>query len=331
MGTRFECVLVDDGRGEARLRAAGEAALAEIADLDAQLSRFRRDGLPARLAQRPPGTPLALDATTTQLFTEALEIWRESGGLFDIALAGAMDGAPTNLCPTEADRVGASAAHSCGPPFTVERDACTITATRPAALDLGGIAKGHAIDLASELLREAGVTCAFIHGGTSAVGALGAPPGCLAWLVEVAIPTHVPPAALEALPISGGMIRRRTGGADGGPSGVVVALRDRFLAVSAPHGRRSPRGHHIIDPRTGRAADCAAIAVIAGDSCRTCDAWTKPALILGGRPAGIPRQFEVWVAGSASSEPTGILGDLVTPTGPSPTGPAPTIAAPESS
>ena len=40
-------------------------------------------------------------------------------------------------------------------------------------LDLGAIGKGYAIERAAEVLREAGVTSALLHGGTSTVQALG--------------------------------------------------------------------------------------------------------------------------------------------------------------
>jgi thiamine biosynthesis lipoprotein len=298
MGTRFECVLIDDGRGEGALRAAGEAALAEVVDLDLHLSRFRREALPARLARQPVGAPLAVDAATAALFVEALAIWRDSGGLFDITLAEAMDGLLHGASPAS-DR-SAGPAHA--PPLEIDRHAGTITALRSVALDLGGIAKGHAIDVARDLLRDAGVTCAFIHGGTSAVAALGAPPGRDAWIVEVAIPAEALPSQREALPTGGGRIRLRTAEPDGPRRGVIVALRDECLAVSAPHGRCGPLGHHIIDPRTGRPASCAALAVVAGTSCRTCDAWTKPALILGGPPPGAPSELEFWVGGAATLE-----------------------------
>ena len=48
------------------------------------------------------------------------------------------------------------------------------------ALDLGGVAKGHALDEAANVLQEHGVNCALIHGGTSSVVAIGNPPGELA-------------------------------------------------------------------------------------------------------------------------------------------------------
>ena len=40
-------------------------------------------------------------------------------------------------------------------------------------LDLGAIGKGYAVERAAEVLREAGVTSALMHGGTSTVQAIG--------------------------------------------------------------------------------------------------------------------------------------------------------------
>ena len=42
-------------------------------------------------------------------------------------------------------------------------------------LDLGAIGKGYAIDRAIEILREAGISNALVHGGTSTIYGLGHP------------------------------------------------------------------------------------------------------------------------------------------------------------
>ena len=57
-------------------------------------------------------------------------------------------------------------------------------------LDLGGIAKGYAVDQAAEILRTAGVTAALISSGTSSIYALGSPPGERGWKITVRDPFH---------------------------------------------------------------------------------------------------------------------------------------------
>ena len=55
-------------------------------------------------------------------------------------------------------------------------------------VDLGSIGKGYALDAAVEVLLEAGVDCALVHGGTSTVYGLGCPPDQESWKVAVESP-----------------------------------------------------------------------------------------------------------------------------------------------
>ena len=65
-------------------------------------------------------------------------------------------------------------------------------------LDLGAIGKGYAIDRAIEVLRDAGITSALLHGGTSTVYALGHPPDAEYWKVAVENPLHELPRGRTA-------------------------------------------------------------------------------------------------------------------------------------
>jgi thiamine biosynthesis lipoprotein ApbE len=94
------------------------------------------------------------------------------------------------------------------------------------ALDLGAAGKGFALDQAARVLRAAGVRDALLHGGTSTVLGLGAPPGRAHWGIALV-----------------------------GAGAPEVALRDRALSVSAQHGRTrldaaGVRHGHVLDPRT---------------------------------------------------------------------------------
>ena len=117
-----------------------------------------------------------------------------------------------------------------GRPMQLDPRARSVRAARAgASLDLGGVAKGFALDLAARELREAGVDCALLHGGTSSVAALGAPPGESGWRVAIE-GAHAPEGA-----------------------GLAVLLRDASLSVSAAAGRtaRGAAGRrvgHVLDP-----------------------------------------------------------------------------------
>ena len=55
-------------------------------------------------------------------------------------------------------------------------------------LDLGGIAKGYAVDRVVELLKEQRIERAFVAAGGSTIYGLGAPPGSPGWEVKVQDP-----------------------------------------------------------------------------------------------------------------------------------------------
>ena len=127
-------------------------------------------------------------------------------------------------------------------------------------LDLGGIAKGYALDEALRVLKKTGTNRAMIDAGGDIV--LGdPPPGRPGWRIGV--------APLEA---------------DGPPSRVLV-LSDVAVATSGDRwqfveigGRRYS---HIVDPRTGMAlTDHGSVTVVAPDGI-TADALASAVSVLG--------------------------------------------------
>lgn len=238
MGTRFEVVLpADDPEA---MRPAGEAALAEIEEWHRRLTRFEPDSQLNHLHRAAMDAPVAVDRDLYTLLEDCVAVWRASGGAFDPALGSGMDA------------VALDAAQS------------TVRFTRPGVtLDLGGIAKGHALDQAARVLREAGVTSALLHGGTSSVVAIGRPPDQTGWKVALA---------------------------GSGDPPTVVTLADQALGASSQFQRA-----HVMDPRTGTLIKGARLAAVIGASARLCDAWSTALLVLGQRPQGLPSEYEVFL------------------------------------
>lgn len=181
MGTRFELVL--HGADRTLLVAAAEAAIDVIEAEHRRLSRFDPASLVSHLRRVAGGPAVVLDRDTWDLFADAVDVRRASRGRFDVTLG---TGGATGV--------------------QLDRSARTIRLASPAVeLDLGGIAKGHALDLAARGLREAGVERAFLHGGTSSGCGIGRPADRRAWRVVAA----------------------------GGPGAPAVDLVDRAYSVSA--------------------------------------------------------------------------------------------------
>jgi len=246
MATRFEIVL--HGDNPTALRAAGEEALDEIERLEAQLTLYRPGGEISRLNAEAHLRAVRVTPGLFRLLDRARALSLETEGVFDITIAplvrcwGFMGG--TGSMPN-ADAI-VEARLNVGMNL-VELDACQLTVhfSRPGVmLDLGAIGKGHAIDRAAELLREAGIRSALIHGGTSTTYAIGRPTPEARWKVAVTSPNADP----EARPLS------------------VVELEDESLSVSAVWGRSFCAGEkaygHIIDPRTGVPAENALLSAV---------------------------------------------------------------------
>lgn len=255
MGARFELVL--GGRDAARARAAGEAALAQIEQLDQRWSRFRNDSLIARVNRDAAREPVRVDFETFELLEACVQLRERTRGAFDIAA-----------------RAGST---SDGPSYELDGVARTVRFTRAdVALDLGAIGKGEALDRAREVLLECGVECALLHGGTSSVLALGAPPGESAWRVAV--------------------------------GARVFELCDESLSVSAPRGAAGERTPHVFDPRSGRGLDSTTRCVARSPSGRLAEAWSTAALVLAARgidplalaPAEVELSFDDFAAPAPS-------------------------------
>jgi thiamine biosynthesis lipoprotein len=258
MGTRFELVLVD-GRGN--LRAAGEAALEEIECWHRRLNRFAADSLLSHINRTAADAPVRIDRETFALFETALEVWRASDGAFDVTVAPLMarHGFEDSSVSARGGRTGADA---------IELDASRWTIgfhDRRTSLDLGGIAKGHALDRAAAVLRDAGVSCAFLHGGTSSVAAIGRPPNHSGWRVAVGTP-----------------IGDR-----------IVTLNDGAMSVSDASSQRSGTtgDGHIMDPRSGRAVGRSGRVTVIGPSATLTEAWSTALIVLQQLPVGFPAGF----------------------------------------
>ena len=123
-----------------------------------------------------------------------------------------------------------------------------------AQIDLGGIAKGMAVDAAMGLLQARDVDAALLNAGGD-LGAIGLPPTLDHWPVAV-------------------------------PDGSVISLRSGAMATSGKTRRHWWQGdlarHHLIDPRTGTSAQSALQTVtVVADQCMQAEVAAKVAFILG--------------------------------------------------
>ena len=144
LGTLVDIQL--SGPSPAILARALEAAFSEIARCERALSAHLADNDLARLRSARPGATVVVDPRTRAVLRRAAALARASQGAFD---------------PRRGLSVDAPAFDS----------ACRFTSTgrlrlaAPLDIDLGGIAKGYALDRALAVLRRAGVATICINAG----------------------------------------------------------------------------------------------------------------------------------------------------------------------
>lgn len=267
MATRFEIVL--HGSNATMLRAAGEEALDEIARLESQLSLYRPTSEIARINARAAFEPVRVTPIVFNLLKHARDLTIQCNSAFDITIAplvrcwGFMNG--TGHAPDPQHLVAAreciGIAHG---QFDDARQ--TVRFDREGVmLDLGAIGKGFAIDRAVDLLREAGIESALVHGGTSTVYAMGKPSDADTWKIAIANTFGTPNTESANLP--------------------TVTLQNEALSVSAIWGRSFEKDGkilgHIIDPRTGEPTQGAQLAAVVSKSATDSDALSTALLVLG--------------------------------------------------
>ncbi|UUZ50611.1 FAD:protein FMN transferase [Massilia sp. B-10] len=224
----------------------------------------------AHRAQRrhPRGEPFAADAEMVGLLQSATALADRSGNLFNpaighlIRLWGFQSSTFEGHDPDPAEIRRWVDAH---PRLSDLRyQGTTITSTNPAVMiDLGGYAKGYALDRAARILRAAGVRAALINvgGNVLAIGQPGARP----WMVGIQDPRGDGTLASIALHDNEAM----------GTSG-------DYQRYFMQDGKRHP---HIIDPRTGATVDLvASVTVITSggsDAGLRSDGNSKPLFITG--------------------------------------------------
>ena len=222
MGTEWRLCLEDASATEL------DAAVALVTRLERRLSRFLQDSALSRLNRDRTVEDKCLAAVAT----EAERLRYLTAGSFDAGSGAAViacgyDRSFEQIATATADPIGGRARR---PQVVIE--GARVSLRGEGALDLGGIAKGWAVQRAAELLSRVG-PC-FVDGGGDIV-VRGRPRDAEEWFVGVG-------------------------------DGLAVGLRDAAVATSSTLRRRwrSSEGvaHHIVDPSIGKPAQSIASAVV---------------------------------------------------------------------
>jgi FAD:protein FMN transferase len=263
MGVPFRIVLYASSKNEAEGAAA--AAFARIGQLNDVMTDYDSDSELSRLSQTSgKNQEVHVSRDLWAVLERAQDLAERSHGAFDVTVGPYVNlwryARRQGVLP-EAGRL-ARARDAVG--YTkMELDPARHTVKLLAPnmrLDLGGIAKGYAVDQALRTLGRLGITNALVSGGGD-MGVSEPPPGKAGWRIEL------PPLDASNAPPARYVVVSNAG---------ISTSGDLFQRLDAGGTRYS----HIIDPRTGMGlTDHRLVTVIAPDDF-TADGLTKVMSVL---------------------------------------------------
>ena len=259
MGTSVEVELHAASRADAETAIA--AVMAEMHRIDATMSPHKADSELSLVNAGAADGPVRVSDGMFGLLVRALAFSRLSDGAFDITFASA-----GNLYDYRAGVAPDEAALAAVRPLIdwrhvlLDPAARTVRFARPGVrIDLGGFAKGHAVDNAVLILRRLGIAHAMVAAGgdSHVMGSRGERP----WTVAVRDP-------------------RREGAVV-----AVLPLEDVSISTSGDYERFFERDgvrcHHLLDPRTGKSPSAVRSVTIIADDGLTTEAFSKTVFVLG--------------------------------------------------
>jgi thiamine biosynthesis lipoprotein len=162
LGTLVEIAAADAARPA--MESAIEAAFAAVAQVHRLMSFHDPDSDVSRVNRDAGLRTVAVHPWTYHVIETALELHRGSSGAFDIAVAPVLQNLAV-LPRTGNDTQPISVAASTAETIELLAGHCVRFRHRRAAIDLGGIAKGFAVDRAIAVLCGCGVTRGLVNAG----------------------------------------------------------------------------------------------------------------------------------------------------------------------
>lgn len=239
------------------VRAAFDAAVAEIKRVEALMTTWRDDSEISRINAAAGNAPVAVGDETFAIVENSVHTSQISGGTFDITFHS-LHGLwkfDEDLDPHPPQEKDVKARLPFVDWHNIKLDASkkTVMLTKAGTqIGLGGIAKGYGVDRAVAVLEKAGLTSFFVQAGGD-LFARGRKPDGTEWQAGIRDPR--------------------------GPESKYFAklsLEDHAFSTAGDYERSyvvgGKRYHHIIDPRTGQPAT----------ACRSVTIWAPNALLADG-------------------------------------------------
>ncbi|MBM3761606.1 MAG: FAD:protein FMN transferase [Acidobacteria bacterium] len=253
------------GKNRTQLEAAVTESLEEAKRIDGLLSNYKRDSEWSKVNQLAGQGPVAVSEELYQLLEKCLKYSRLSEGTFDITVGplmrrwGFFKGSGRFPHRSELRVAMAAVGYQ---NISLDRKAQTVRFLNPSTeMDPGGVGKGYAVDRMIGVLRDAGITSAFITAAGSSMYALGTPPGEAGWPVSIRHPHYKDRIVAK------------------------LTLKDQSMATSGSSEKFFMAGgkiySHIMDPRNGYPAEGALAVSVVSPKALDTEVWAKPIYILG--------------------------------------------------
>ncbi len=261
MGTRVEVQFWAGDLTRSESDELMKRAMAEFDRIEADMSTYRPDSMLSAVNDRAATMAVPVSSELSALLIDALRLSVLTQGAFDITYASV--GQYYDYRARQ--RPGADVLEAALPGINYRQ--VDVSADPPAVrfehagvrVDLGGIAKGHAVEKVAALLRKAGIEHALVTAGgdTQLLGdRRGAP-----WIVGVRDPDQ--------------------------PKGLVtrMALADEAISTSGDYERffieDDVRYHHILDPSTGESAGAVRSVTVIGPKATLTDGYATSLFVMG--------------------------------------------------
>lgn len=241
------------------------AVFAEMERVEGLLSAHEPDSDIARI-NRGAGEMVTVAPETFRVLQVALDFSRVSGGAFDITIGPLRDYwnevEQQHRELPEAPEVAPLQALVDYRQVELDEDGPGVRLENEhMALDLGGVAKGYAVDRAAEVLRQQGLESAMVDAGGD-IALIGSRPGGEDYRIGVQHPRGENDVA------------------------AVLEASDTMIMTSGDYQRyievEGERFHHIIDPDTGYPARSGVIsATVVGDEALEVDMMATALVVLG--------------------------------------------------
>jgi thiamine biosynthesis lipoprotein len=236
-----------------------------FARLEQEMSTYRPDSAISLLAVRAGVAPMAVPEDTYRVLQLAQHYGNLTDGAFDVTVAPVVRlwgfGNAAAPARTPSEEMVRERLRLVGYQRLALHDGTAFLPGKGMAVDLGGIAKGYAVDRAFELCRKEGVEDFLLDLGGN-VRASGRPQWGESWQIGVRDPFD----------------RSRIVGKVALPSGMALATSGSYERFVEVLGRRYS---HIIDPRTGYPVEgMAGVTILALDA-TTADALSTAFFVVG--------------------------------------------------